>query len=365
MFAAGKSAGGGQLPLSWGGNSFGQLGIGNTTNKNSPVQISRLFGASILDGAYGSFAFAIQTDGTLWAWGSNGAGNLGIGSTTQQTSPVQVGTDTNWSRVSGGGAHTLALKTTGSLWVWGDNTYGQLGLGSTGGSYTSPTQLGSGTDWAAIATGDLHSLAIKSDGTLWAWGFNASGQVGNGNTTSPQPSPVQVGTDTNWVSVAAGQDHSLAIKSNGTLWAWGANSSGQLGIGTTSSSQTTPIQVGTDTNWVSVVGGATFTIALKSTGELWAWGSNGFGALGIGSSGGTYTSPVQVGTDTNWASVASGQYYSLAVKTTGTLWAWGYNLSGQLGIGNNTDQNSPVQVGTSNGWSAVSAGGISGYGILS
>ncbi len=198
-----------------------------------------------------------------------------------------------------------------------------------------------------------HSLAIKSDGTLWAWGYGGSGQLGTGNTTQ-QNSPVQVGTATNWQHLSAGYNHSLAIRSDGTLWAWGFGGSGQLGTGNTTK-QLSPVQIGSATNWQHVSAGKSYSLAIKSDGTLWAWGYGNFGQLGTGNIA-NQLSPIQIGTATNWQHLSAGSIHSLAIKSDGTLWAWGYGGSGQLGTGNTTQQNSPVQVGTATNWQNISAG---------
>ena len=329
----------------WGHNSYGELGLGATsTLVSSPTQVGTDTNwRAVAGGLY--YTLAIKTDGTLWAWGYNGQGELGLGDTTDRYSPTQVGTDTNWQAVSTGNYHTLAIKTDGTLWAWGYNNDGQLGLGDTT-NRSSPTQVGTDTNWRAVAGGAWHTLAIKTDGTLWAWGYNGYGQLGLGDTTD-RSSPTQVGTDTNWQAIANGYWHASAIKTDGTLWAWGHNSYGELGLGDTDG-RSSPTQVGTDTNWQAVAGGGCralgyYTLAIKTDGTLWTWGYNNHGQLGLGDTT-DRSSPTQVGTDTNWQAASGGSYHVLDIKTDGTLWAWGYNASGQLGLGDTDDRYSPTQV---------------------
>jgi|GEM_PF-921742 len=304
--------------------------------------------SSVALGGYHSLG--IKSDGTLWEWGGDDP--------TDKT-----GTDTDWSAISAGYYYTLALKRDGTLWSWGYNEYGQLGDGTTNDRYNNPARIGSDTDWAAISTGYYHSLALKSDGSLWAWGRNVSGQLGDGTTTN-KSSPTRVGADTDWAYISAGGwGHSLAIKSDGTLWAWGCNDSGQLGDGTTTS-KTSPVKIGTDTDWVAVSGGYYYSLALKSDGTLWAWGYNQSGQLGNGTTNPTPT-PVRIGTDTNWAVIEAGGDHSLAIKSDGTLWAWGNNGTGKLGDGTKVDKSSPVRIGTDTNWVSVAAEGSHSLGIRS
>jgi alpha-tubulin suppressor-like RCC1 family protein len=342
----------------WGFNAYGQLGDGTTTDSHIPIQIGSDHNwVSIAAGAY--YSLALKSDGTLWGWGANHYGNLGDGTTNPHNSPVQIGSDTNWVSISTGYYHTLALKSDGTLWAWGKNDDGgQLGNGSTTNS-NIPIRITTDTSWVSISGGGFHSLALKSDGTLYSWGANWHGQIGD-NTNTDRNTPIQITTvETNWVSISAGNSHSIATKSDGSLWAWGYNG-GQLGDGTTSDRHS-PVQIGTDSKWVAISTGvfATkdyyHTLALKSDGTLWAWGYNYFGQLGLGDTT-ARLSPVQVGTDNIWVAVAAGAYHSIALKSDGTLWAWGYNYNGQLGLGDTSDRHLPTQVGVAGNWVAITAG---------
>lgn len=544
----------------WGLNINGELGDGTTIAKNIPVQVGS--GTDWAQVAVGDgFTIAIKTNGTLWAWGVNGSYQLGDGTNVNKITPVQIGTATNWKSVGAGFRHAVAVRTNGTLWAWGENELGQLGDGTII-DRSTPTQITTATNWAEVYVGYEHNLALKTNGTLWGWGSNSKGEVGNGATAVRVQSPVQVGTDTNWKSAAAGRDHSLGVKTNGTLWSWGSNSGGELGditnfsfsrtspgqvgtatdwdavsasqsnsfagknglmhgwgynfhgnlgIGTNTSStpqitaitcpqvpstcnpptglnvaqfgqnsaylawtaaspvpangyiyryntvnnvtgaiesstsqtgagidqlqpnttyywwvasacepltwvpggsfttlpapvdltcftqisagayhsvgikadgtlwawgdngagqlgtgtgnQSTPKQVGTANDWQSVAASTEHTMAIKTNGTLWAWGNSGNGRLGNGVSAAGITAPVQIGTATNWKSVKAGEGHTLALKTNGTLWAWGFNYYGQVGDNTDTDRTTPVQIGTATNWKEIYTGAYHSYAI--
>ena len=258
-----------------------------------------------------------------------------------------------WSYVAGNGTHTLAIKTDSTLWAWGFNDSGQLGNSSSAYRY-APTQVGSASGWQKVSAGYYYSLGIK-DGTLWAWGANSFGQLGNGSYNEVLL-PAQIGADVNWVSVSCGFDFSIALTTAGTLWAWGNNDLGQLGDGT-NSNENTPTQVGTGTDWQSIATGDNFCLAIKNDGTLWAWGYNGNGKLGDGS-GVSKNVPTQVGADNDWTSVSAGAFHSLALKTDGTLWGWGANSYYQLGIGTAPDKYIPTKINNATDWKSIAAGGI-------
>jgi len=268
-----------------------------------------------------------------------------------------------WISVAAGDRHTVAIRSDGTLWAWGWNNYGQLGDGTTIDQY-SPKKIGTDNDWISAAAGEYHTFALKSDGSLWAWGSNAYGQLGDG-TTIDQYSPKKIGTDNDWISAAAGTWHTVALKSDGRLWACGYNQFGQLGDGTTTD-QYSPKKIGTDNDWISVAAGAHHTLALKSDGSLWAWGYNRFGQLGDDTTTDQY-SPKKIGTDNDWIFAAAGLFHTIALKSDGSLWVWGYNRFGQLGDGTTIDQYSPKKIRDRTATFQIKSGmsiygGYAGYG---
>lgn len=345
--------------FAWGGNSRGELGLGNQTSYSSPKQVTATSNWIAVSSSYNS-SFGIKKGGTLWAWGSNRFGVLGLGNETNYSSPKQVGSLSNWSQVFNSSYQTLAVKTDGTLWSWGWGYFGQLGLGNRT-SYSSPKQVGTLTNWLSVATGYGSGYAIKTDGTMWSWGYNGSyGKLGLGNTTYAFSSPQQVGSLTTWTKVVGGQIHAFALKTDGTLWSWGGNNYGQLGLGNTTY-YSSPKQIGALTNWASITGGKFCSLAVKTDGTLWAWGRNDFGQLGQGNIT-DRSSPVQIGALTTWSLVSANLVEPqgvAALKTDGTLWGWGDNSTGKLGLGNTTDYSSPKQIGASTAWTQVAMSGVS------
>jgi alpha-tubulin suppressor-like RCC1 family protein len=364
---------------SWGTNAYFQLGLGITDTSDRPVpnRVGNEVGWRTI-AAGGDYSFGIRTNssggtgGTLWGWGANAYGELGLGDDLDSSDPYPVGTDSDWFTVALGGRrdtdgpvhHTLALKTNGTLWAWGYNNYGQLGIGGTElfpGYWVCedkniPTQIGIASDWSQIAAGSYHTITLKTDGTLWVWGLNTNGQLGI-NDTSQRATPTQeFTTASDWSMIAAGSNHTIALKTNSTLWVWGYNDYGQLGDNT-QTNRTTPRQIGTDSDWSIIDGGYNHTLGLKTSGTLWAWGLNNWGQLGLGNTQ-DRNSPAQAGTDSDWATISGGgnMFYgsyptvyptgfSLALKTNGTIWAWGYNSFGELGLGNTVNRTIPTRTG--------------------
>lgn len=343
----------------WGGNANGQLGDGTTVTKSSPVQVGTLATWSVT--AQGAkHTLAIKTDSTLWTWGQNNKGQMGDGTTVDKSSPVQVGTLASWAKIAGtnttgNGGASFAIKTDSTIWAWGYNGagVGVLGLGDST-DRSSPTQIGTLAAWADIGGRDFGANATKTDSTLWGWGYNDLGQLGIG-VTGNKSSPVQVGTLSDWKSVGTTGNASSAIKTDSTLWEWGFGPGNAEGNATSHSS---PVQVGTLKDWLAVSHGNAsneFMVSRKTDSTLWSWGTGAGGALGTNSTA-NVNSPVQIGTLAQWSSQSIGTQFGNAVRTDSTLWSWGLGTSGQLGDNTAVTKSSPIQVGTLALWTSVSSG---------
>lgn len=335
----------------WGLNNKGQLGLNNTIDRSSPVQIGSDATWTTL-AVSDNFSFGIKLNSTLWSFGYNFYGQLGLNDIINRSSPVQLGSSTDWELVSALNYATLIKKSNGTLWSMGRNNQGQLGLGD-GAQRSSPTQIGSSNNWNQISMGILFAGATKTDGTLWMWGLNSYGRLGL-NDTNNRNSPVQVGNATDWSDVSCADNFTLAKKTNGTLWAWGRNNSGQLGLNDRVL-RSSPVQIGSSTDWDKITNGfEEYNLVTKVDGSLWSWGNNNWGQLGLST---TYrSSPTQVGTGTDWDIISAGRRISGAIKNNGTLWLWGQNTYGSLGFNNTSNTQSPAQLGSGTTWVNIVTG---------
>jgi len=386
----------------WGSNTRGQLGDGTTTTRSTPVQVQGLSNVVAITAGFSilsSHTVALRSDGTVWAWGPNGAGELGVGSTTDHWRPVQVQGLSNVVEISAGNSHTVALRSDGTVWTWGRNWNGGLGDGTTTDRHTPVPVQGGLSNVVAISAGNGNTVALRSDGTVWAWGMNVFNKLGVG-TPSDQHTPAQVQHLNNVVAIAAGDTHTVAVRYDGTVWAWGRNTDGRLGDGTTtnrhiptqvrgangegflnllmltitpmalaggfghtlalrkdgtvwdwgnssSGKQLTPVQVQNLNNIASIAAGDGHNIALRNDGTVWAWGSNTHGQLGDGTTTSRPT-PIQVQNLSNIIAIATGSQHSIALRNDGTVWTWGRNCNGQLGNNSTANRLTPVQVKLNN-----------------
>jgi len=324
---------------SWGQQTSGSLGTYTAGDHNTPVQVHGTGNVGFLTGVVaiaaggGGQSRALKSDGSVWDWG----GHTGNGSGLDQPTPVQA-LVSGITNISCGNYHTIARKNDGTVWTWGSNNRGALGDGTVTDSDT-PLQVPGLTNVIAVAGGGYHSLAVKNDGTVWAWGENYYGELGDGTTNTTgcwcNPSPVQVTGLTGVIAVAGtGTEASLALKSDGTVWGWGADYSGQLGDGNPGV-HPSPVQASGLTGVTSIACGFRGCIALKNDGTVWGWGVNGYGAVGDGTTIERHTPTQAVGLSGIVAIAAAGGDHCLALRNDGTVLSWGYNYFGQLGEGTN------------------------------
>jgi alpha-tubulin suppressor-like RCC1 family protein len=327
-------------PMTWGSNPYGQLGDGTTTSHFTPLPVTGLTDAVDVHAGRGHVV-ALRNSGSAVAWGQNNRGQVGNGSTANRTTPTPVtGLSSGVVDVAAGHYHSLAVRSDGTVWTWGLNATGQLGDGTTA-QRTVPVQVSGLTSVVNAVGGRDMSYALRSDGTVWAWGLNSSGELGDGTTVN-KSTPVRVGSLTNIVSIAAGRNHGLAIASTGTVWSWGDNQYGQLGDGT-STNRTSPVPVSGLSGVVSVAAGAHHSVALLSDGTVRTWGRNYRGALGDGTTT-LRRLPVPVNGLTGVIAIGGGRDHTIAILANGTARAWGWNDFGQLGDGTTTTRTSPVAV---------------------
>ncbi|KAA5805771.1 S-layer homology domain-containing protein [Thermoanaerobacterium thermosaccharolyticum] len=369
----------------WGRNDYGQLGNGTTKGSSLPIQVKGISNVVAIS-AKGVHTVALRNDGTVWAWGNNDHGQLGNGTTASYSStpvqvkgisdvvaisagdyhtvalkndgtvwtwggydgsiPVQVKGISNVKAISAGYRYTVALKNDGTVWAWGNNDHGQLGNGTTASYSSTPVQVKGISGVKAISTENAHTVALKNDGTVWAWGDNEFGQLGNGTTASYSSTPVQVKGISGVKAISNGWAYTVALKNDGTVWTWGSHGWGQLGNGTTADSSI-PVQVEGISDIVAIGAGDGYTVALESDGTVWTWEYNGSAPVQI----------MQVNVLSNVVAVAAGYRYTVELKNNGTVWAWGDNRYGQLGNGTIADSSIPMQVKEINNVKAIAAGG--------
>jgi alpha-tubulin suppressor-like RCC1 family protein len=353
----------------WGSNgsdNFGRLGINSSININISTPITTFAGGTNWKQVSCKYnhVCAIKTDGTLWVWGTGNFGRLGTNNQSNNLTPVTTFSGgTNWKQVSAGAFHTVAIKTDGTLWTWGINNNRQLGLNTdTANKLTPVTTFAGGTDWKQVSSGINQTAAVKTDGTLWVWGNGVNGRLGNGIITGNRSTPVTTfAGGTNWKQVSSGNDHTAAVKTDGTLWTWGFGGSGKLGnlvaVGLSVSTPVTTFAGGT--NWKQVSSGNDHTVALRDDGvnkQLYVWGNTNLLAVNILNDNEPKTTFTG---GTNWKQVSSGNQHTVAVKTDGTLWTWGYGSFGRLGNADTTSRSTPVTTFTGGtDWRQVGSGSL-------
>ncbi|MEY5014798.1 MAG: hypothetical protein RIS92_1156, partial [Verrucomicrobiota bacterium] len=336
------------------------------------MSVSRRLNDGVLGSVHG---VGVKADGSLWAWGGNGSGQLGLGGGRVGETvlvPEVVGSWSDWEEVSAGDNFTVGIRrsevlvggvsqTRRTLWAWGGNESGQLGVGDVG-MRAEPVQVGVLTDWVKVSAGRDFVMGLRSDGSLWGWGSNGSGQLGNGTMVGSRV-PVQVGALKVWKGVSAGRGHVLGVRVDGSMWAWGWNGFGQLGVGTTRDSAV-PVRVGSGTGWAEAYAGLNSSYGRGVDGRLSAWGGNASGQLGDGSVVQRLV-PVGVSGGMTWRSVSVGREHVLGVGTDGVLRGWGSNVNAQLGVvlSGRTMSMVPVAVDGATDWASVCAGDAQGYGM--
>jgi len=299
---------------------------------------------SIDGGVY--HAVGIKHDGTLWAWGDNFYYQLADGTQTDKAKPQNLSLDTNWKKVFTGRTLSYALKEDGSLWGWGQQTITVTFIGDGTSSHKYDlTRVDASTDWKDLSSGTNHTLALKNDGSLWSWGINNNGQLGD-NTITDKSSPLRVTPERTYKAIAAGEYFSMAIANDGSLWGWGSNLYGNLGTGSAGATATTlPVRITDDNTWKHITAATGFVVAIKNDGSMWSWGKNTEGQLGLGNTTNVYT-PTRVGSKTDWVDVQAMDQNCIALDSNGDVYIWG-----------NGQGNSPLKVDHTKKFKSVAIGG--------
>lgn len=321
----------------WGGNRRGQLGTGDTNDRERPARVGEAQDWIAID-AGSEHTCGIREGGSLWCWGNNGTGRLGDGTRDVRREPVEIGEDEAiWTAVSAGTVHTCGVQEDGSLWCWGDNYYGQLGDNS-GAIYNEPTQVAGAQVWESVSAGDDgFTCAVTQDGELWCWGRNNEGQLGNGSTQG-RTSPWRVGVDSDWAQVKAGNAHSCGLRDDGTLWCWGKNAKGAIGDGTVEDRHL-PTLVDDDLRWQSFTAGRNHSCGVDDDGEVWCWGEIDGGISPLRG-----VSPTSLEVDVKWSQIGGQGAHSCGIREDLSAWCFGQNTEKQLGDGTRGFGQDPVRV---------------------
>lgn len=332
----------------WGRNRWGQLGQGDQVDRTTPSPVN-------MDGRWssvtagGAHTCGIMENGTLWCWGQGSSCQTGHGDLSYRKLPKQVGSSDNWEMISAGLLHTCGLRDDGTLWCWGSANNGKLGHGETSDlplKVQTPHQVGNDSDWSSVSTGRSHTCGIRNDGSLWCWGSNQGGALGVGRTrpTIDTTSPVALDSSNSWVSVSTGLYQTCGIRENKTLWCWGRGDYGQLGIGDQHSRNNRhPKQVGSSTDWQEVSGDWRVACGIREDKTIWCWGDNSYGQLGFEDAT-EHKVPRQIDNDSGWIGLASGFDHVCGLSDSNRLWCWGRNQHGQLGTGDNENRHTPVRI---------------------
>lgn len=342
--------------FTWGDNTAGQLGNLTTVARSSPGTIvgTATDWCSISSGA--AHSTALKTDGSLWTWGCNTTGELGNLTTINSSSPTTIaGGGSTWCAIDSWQNGSAALKTDGTMWLWGQNFCGRLGDNSVINRSSPVTTVGGGTSWCAVNASQQRSAAIKTDGTLWMWGYNTQGRLGDGTAINRSSPVTTTGGGTTWCDVSAGTFHSVAVKTDGTAWTWGYNRCGRLGDLTVIARSSPGTTAGGGTTWCAVSAGDNHTTAIKTDGTMWSWGYGG--QLGAGTVVDRSSPVTNSGGGTTWCAVSAAKFHTAALKTDGTVWTWGGNGNATLGDGTVIARSSPgTTAGGGTNWCAVAAG---------
>jgi alpha-tubulin suppressor-like RCC1 family protein len=336
LVSDGRSFGGGF-------GTSGQLGTGDTINRSTPTQVvNESDFRDIIAGT--TLSAGLKSDGRVFTWGAGGSGSLGIGiDANDRSTPVQVINESSFMAIAAPGSSNqmLALKSDGRVFAWGPGASGRLGIGTDINNRSTPAQVINESSFMAISSGTGHGLALKSDGRVFAWGQGTSGILGIGIDVNNRSTPIQVINESGFKAIAAGFVHSLALKSDGRVFSWGTGASGGLGIGTDVGNRSTPVQVVNESDFMAIVAGNACSMALKSDGRIFAWGLNSNSRLGLGDIIDRST-PTQVINESGFMAISFSNNGAAALKSDGRLFTWGFTGTGALSFPAAISANIPI-----------------------